>query len=300
MPHQIMTANAARSNAKAVYYPAANGGLRLARVQVFSSPRFTPEGWEAIAPQRGKSDWERALEEGRRARLAELETDEERKAREDAALQRATRRARRNAFDLIMCNHDLDAFLTFTYSPDKVDDKAAYDECYLYLKTWLSNGVQRRGLKYIVIPELTKKGDIHFHALCNASALRLVEARNAKTGRLVKHHGDQVYNVKDWKRGFTTAQLIRTREGATDSREAVAKYMFKYMTKELGAKIGGRYYLHGGKLVAPTVAYGDGATQFMTADEAAQADFFEIDLPNGGGKYWEYNFLKPRVSENRK
>lgn len=291
-----MSIEASKSNARAVYYPQPDGSMRLARVQVFSSPRFRSDGWEDVKPKR--SAWEEALEEGKRMRKGKTAAKPEDRTEDD--LLRATRRARRNAFDLIMCNYDLDAFVTFTYSPEAVEDKKAYEECYKYLRIWLSNGVQRDCLKYIVIPELTKKGDIHFHALCNQAALKLEAARNPHNGRLIKHHGDQVYNVTNWKRGFTTAQLICDREGATNSREAVAKYMFKYMTKEIGAKIGGRYYLHGGDLKKPVLAYGDGASQFITDEEAAIADVYSVALPHGGGNYTEYNFLAPRVSENRK
>lgn len=144
-------------------------------------------------------------------------------------VERATRRARKNAFDMIMCNHDLDTFATFTYSPDAVDDKASYDECYKYLNTWLSNRVQRRGLMYVCVPERTKRGDIHFHAIMNSSALNLEAAYSPKTGRQLTHHGNPLYNVTDWKRGFTSAELIHQRADGENEREAVSKYIFKYM-----------------------------------------------------------------------
>lgn len=270
--------SALRSNARATYYPQPDGSMKLARVQVFSVPKFKPEGWEVVNGDAAKPDV-----------VDVAPTPEEAFAhpKERADLLRAVRRARRNAFDIIMCNGDLDAFATLTYSPDAVADKTSYEECYGYLRTWLSNGVQRRDLKYLCVPELTKAGDIHFHAIANGVALKLDEARSAKTGRLLKHNGDQVYNLRDWHRGFSTAQLIRRRNDDDDPRLAVSKYIFKYMGKNLGAKIGGRYVLTGGKLAHPLFAYGDGVEQFATQ---AETDSYTVELPDGT-KYWEYDFL---------
>ena len=280
MPKFLLPENALLSNARATFYPMPDGSLKLARVQVFSTPRFRPDGWEAVNGEGAKStapDICPTADEGSEPR-----------DRTAADLLRAVRRARRNAFDIIMCNGDLDAFATLTYSPEKVDDKTDYAECYKYLRSWLSNGVQRRELKYLCVPELTKAGDIHFHAITNAAALKLEAARSPKSGRLLKHHGDQVYNLKDWHAGFSTAQLIRRRNDDDDPRLAVSKYIFKYMGKNLGAKVGGRYVLTGGKLAHPLYAYGDGVEQF--ADGGNMCDSYCIELPDNG-KYWEYDFL---------
>ncbi len=278
----LLPESALLHNARATFYPQPDGSLRLVRVQVFSTPKFRedPDGWERIddgddtdapdVPDVGEAVEEHAPATGGTA----------------GTLQ-AARRARRRAFDLIQCNHDLDSFATFTYAPDAVGDKSDYSECYPRLKNWLSNGVQRRGLKYICVPELTKAGDVHFHAIANSAALNLEKARNPKNGRLIKHHGDQVYNVTDWRAGFSTAQLIRQRGDDADPRDAVAKYISKYMTKNLGAKIGGRHILVGGDLVRPVYAYGDGVEQFASASDLASWGKWETELPNGA-RYWEY------------
>lgn len=277
----LLSENALLHNARATYYPQPDGSLKLARVQVFSTPKFRPEGWETVNAD--KSD---ACED-----VPPMPDEAPPQDNAAAHLQRAARRARRMAFDLIMCNGDLDAFTTLTYSPDNVNDKASYDECYPYLRNWLSNGVQRRDLRYICVPELTKKGDIHFHAICNADALKMEAARNPKSGQLIRHNGDRVYNLTDWRAGFSTAQLVRQRSDSDDPREAVAKYIFKYMGKNFGAKIGGRYVLKGGKLLHPLFAYGDGVEQFVNA--SPPSDEWSVELPDGG-KYWEYNFLRKK------
>jgi hypothetical protein len=117
--------------------------------------------------------------------------------------------------------------------------------------------------------------------------LKLTEARHPETGRLIKQHGDQVYNVENWTCGFSTAQIIKQRADGEDERLAVSKYIFKYMGKNLGAKIGGRYVLSGGELAEPIIVCGDGVWDFT--DQPAK-DCYTLEL-EGAGKYWEYDFL---------
>ena len=69
--------------------------------------------------------------------------------------------------------------------------------------------------------------------------------------------------------------------------------MFKYMTKNLGARIGGRYALHGGRLAAPVVVLGDGVSEF--APTGATPKSWSVDLPQGG-TYTEYDFSEFRKS----
>ena len=162
--------------------------------------------------------------------------------------RRAVNRAKVRAFDFIMCNPDLDAFATLTLDGDRIE-RTSYPEIYGRLRGWLSNRVQRRGLKYILCPEYHDDGQsIHFHMLANSGSLDLIGARTPG-GFPARRKGKPVYNIADWDLGFSTAQLIPP----TDGREAVAKYIFKYMGKQTGARIGGRYFLHGGDLAAPVV-----------------------------------------------
>lgn len=263
--------------------------MRLARIHAFDKPVFNPAS--AVAEKVKKS-------RGKQLSIDDLDEDSDITATPDAAnITRAVRRTRRNAFDLIMCNPALDAFVTLTYSPEKVGDKADYDECYRYLRAWLSNGVQRRGLLYVCVPELTKRGDVHFHAIANSAALRMERARNAKTGRPLSHRGDPVYNLTDWGAGFSTVQMIRRRNDGDDERAAVAKYMFKYMTKNFGAKVGGRYMLHGGALAVPHVEYADSVHDLAYCAELEKAAVFSKEIGEGESArfYTEYDFLHGQV-----
>lgn len=194
--------------------------------------------------------------------------------------RRAVNRAKVRAFDLIMCNPDLLAFVTLTCDGAKVD-RTDYNAVYKYLKVWLSNRVTRRGLRYILCPEYHKDGEaIHFHMLCNVSAMRFVASRTA-AGLVRTRKGKPVYNVKDWELGYSTMQIC----SRDDPREAVAKYIFKYMGKAAGQKIGGRYFLHGGRLAEPYYVYADELTQF---EEPRQPTFTVEVNPCAGLTYTKH------------
>lgn len=281
--------------AKAVYYPdPETGALTLARVHQFDKPIYTeydgskpPKKARAVADQ---NDIENDIDDvGEEAMAGEPDP---------ANVRRAARRARRLAFDLIMCNPCLDTFVTLTYDPEKVVDRADHADVYGYLKTWLSNSVQRRDMRYVCVPERHIKGGIHWHMICNHAAVPLERARSAHSGRVMSRHGDPLYNVTNWSRGFSTAQLIRQRHDGEDQRAAVAKYMFKYMTKNFGAKVGGRYMLHGGALVRPVEVYGMGVEEF---GDPTSANLWEKEVMKGETNlvYREYDFLHGLVKADQ-
>ena len=261
---------------KATYSPDGGGGLKLARVEAFDSARFNAEPPPPARPKAGAQQRQRDPAEDALASEAMRKPDD---------VRRAVRRVRQKVYDLIQCNPDLDAFVTFTYSPEVVQ-KDDYADCYPYLKNWLSNAVQRRGLRYICVPELTQKGDVHFHAICNWDALRVTEAINPHSGDIVRHRGDIVYNLVDWHAGFSTVQRIRARNAEDDVRTAVARYMWKYMGKNLGAKVGGRYALIGGEMVKPVNLFGEYPEEFAGGD-LPEPYRVEIDSV---GVYRKYEF----------
>lgn len=146
---------------------------------------------------------------------------------------RAAARARRQVFELCDCN-DFDLFFTLTLSPEKID-RYDYKAAVERLRVYLSNRVQRKGLRYVAVPELHQDGAIHFHGLCNSEAVRLTDSGRKWKGRIV-------YNL-DWSVGFSTGVKL------VGEYQAVCKYIVKYVTKQAeGGTIGGRYYYHGGAL----------------------------------------------------
>lgn len=169
-------------------------------------------------------------------------------------------RARQQCYDYLMCNPDLNTFCTFTVNPEE-HNSHNYSQVVEYLSTWLANRVRRNGLKYILVPERHQSGAIHFHGIANDTGLRLVSSGLWKVGKWKlpwedirpskRNEAQEIFNVRDLKLGFSTALII---EGE-NAQEKVSKYIWKYMTKQGGQKIGGRFYLHGGDLQAPRLVY---------------------------------------------
>lgn len=271
--------NLTRFQVRAKYIPQADGTWKLALVQSFSVPTFRPAGWES---QEKKSNKVGVF-------LEEPDEVDDIEGGNLADVERATRRAKINAFDIILCNPCLDTFATFTYKPDDELDKSSYEECYKKLGVWLSNRVQRSGLMYVIVPERHKSGDIHFHGIMNSSALKLDRAISPK-GRPLSRNGKPIYNLQDWKLGFSTAQVIG---GSECDREAVAKYIFKYMGKQVGQKIGGRYCLIGGQnIVRPRYVYGDSVDEFLGEHVCEQACKYDREVKIGDQlEYREYSFI---------
>lgn len=267
----------ARHKVRAKYIPQPDGSLRLVSIQASTLPVFLPSGFEVRKSDKRDFDWN-------------FDKVDASTADQKENVKRASRRAKIRAMDFILCNPDLDAFTTFTFDPKGTNRENWEDVYQRKLRGWLSNRVQRQGLKYIVVPEYHKDGNaIHFHAVMNAAALDLIEARYADSGRLVKKRraGEvkQLYNLQDWPKGWSTVELV-TGQGSTDK---VAKYIFKYMGKQLGQRIGGRYFLHGGQLASPVYRYGEEIDQFLSPD-LTETNRFSVDVTDNI-TYTEVSFL---------
>ena len=279
---------------RAKYYKTPDGAMKLAKIQQLSFPSFRLPGFEEVK-QRGNPELDALLEEleaeaaAKSSAISELYDEGASIETEEAKLPawKNLHRAKMNAFDKILCNPDLDTFATFTISPEHVRDRASWDDVYHRLRDWLSNRVKRRGLKYVICPERHKLGGIHFHAIMNSSALKLTPATNAHTGAPLVHNGQPLYNVADFNFGFTSAELIQS---ATLDREKVAKYIFKYMGKQNGEKIGGRFFLHGGDLQKPFCCYGDSDEEFF-ADASNRPTYQTENEVLPGVTYWEWDYI---------
>lgn len=260
------------SNARIKYYP---DGSR--EILVCSKPIFRASGWE---DREGKRS-------GHKARPAVVQGD----------IARAVRRARAQVRDLALCN-PMSYFVTLTLDGDRVDryDMAAITR---KLNAWLSNQVQRRGLKYVLVPEHHRDGAIHFHGFFNA-ALDVVDSgtitqhggkprkprSKAQRAQWLADGGHVVYNMPGWTLGFTTAIELY---GDYDS---AVGYVCKYIGKETDpqaqgealeptGKVGGRWYYSGGDLRRPEVGYAD--LDFW--DAAAQPGAYQFQVPEAGAAF---------------
>lgn len=113
-------------------------------------------------------------------------------------------------------------FVTFTFNRQKIDS-SNYALLSDKVSKWLNNLRSRYApdLKYLLVPELHKDGiHYHFHALiANTGNIDFIDSG-------VKHNGNIIYNIGNWKFGFTTASKV------IDSARA-SSYITKYITKDL-------------------------------------------------------------------
>lgn len=164
--------------------------------------------------------------------------------------------------------NDFTHFVTLTIDPNRYDS-LDFEVAKKMLLNWLKKRRAQFGkFDYIFIPEMHKSGRVHFHGvLGNVEAFTFVEAINPKTKKSVVRNGRQVYNLKNWKYGFSDCELIV-------SKEKTASYITKYITKELltnSSMFGKKRYFPSRGLKTPTVS-------FETFDDNTYSEF----TPNYG------------------
>ena len=130
------------------------------------------------------------------------------------------------------CNWEY--FITLTYSPDMIENRYDFSLCMKKCSRWIRNCQNRKAkeLLYLLVPEQHKDGAWHIHGLlCNTTGLTFTDSGKRYDGKIV-------YNLDDWKLGFSTATKV------TDTYK-VSNYITKYITKYLCAVTPGkqRYFV---------------------------------------------------------
>ena len=129
---------------------------------------------------------------------------------------------------------DWEYFITLTYSPDKIENRYDYSLCMKKVHNWVDNCRRRKAneLLFLLVPEQHKDGAWHIHGLlCNTTGFTFTDSGKRYDGKIV-------YNLDDWKLGFSTATKV------TDTYK-VSNYITKYITKDLCAITPGkqRYFV---------------------------------------------------------
>lgn len=162
-------------------------------------------------------------------------------------------RAKKKVFDIAAMN-DFEYFVTLTFDAKKIDRYSVTD-VKRKLLNWLKNLVTRCGLKYLLIPERHKDGAIHLHGLVSGN-ITLSDSETVRAPSFTKpvristalKHGislDEcmtIYNLPQWSLGYSMAYA--TYGDITNC----AKYITKYITKDID-KIFGNFYYAGGDII---------------------------------------------------
>ena len=286
-------------NGRVKYYPDRDGNLLIGQVDTFSHGGFRRRGYERDTLRVWVSDrvyvHDPTLDVTTYNPLTgqdvtrwgyTVTNDSPTRAYNLDGSAKGRSRARGKLYDLVRCNWDLNCMFTLTFDADKID-RTSYDDIIKALNGWFANRVRRNGLKYVAVPEYHADGEaVHFHGLCNFDALSTIYSGK-------RHKGRKVYNITDFPYGFTVVKRIT--DGDSD-RQRVAAYVCKYITKG-NAKVGGRYFLHGGQLGKPTTVLrelsDDDVTQLVAATDCAQ---WSCQTPMG--TYTRYTIKSPKKPEN--
>lgn len=169
-------------------------------------------------------------------KIQRVYTVEDEIAEEKKKLDNLSRSFRRTRSALYMYARQCvwDYFITLTYSPDKIENRYDFSLCMKKVHKWIDNCKQRKAkeLLYLLVPEQHKDGAWHIHGLlCNTTGLTFTDSGKRYDGKIV-------YNLDDWKLGFSTATEV------TDTYK-VSNYITKYITKDLCAVTPGkqRYFV---------------------------------------------------------
>ena len=211
-----------------------------------SSAIFIDKGWE---------------ESGRKKPDKKEKTDKKRDGKAED-LERARRRACANVRRISLAT-GFKYFVTLTFDPARVDslDPAAVVKA---MSIWCDNQVRRKGLTYVLVPELHKSGRVHFHGFFNdalpvvdSGTMKLPGEKRPRKPRTKKERAEWlaagaqiVYNMPNWTYGFTTALEL------TGSYHAAVAYVCKYIGKDV-EKIAGRWYYSGGNVQKPVEKFVD-------------------------------------------
>jgi putative uncharacterized protein (fragment) len=150
-------------------------------------------------------------------------------------------RSRKLVIDLAYENQKIwKSFLTLTFS-ENIKDIDYANKCF---NCWLTSIRQSFvDFAYLCVPEFQKRGAVHYHLLTNLDV--------GSDLLPVQNHKKNMYDVKYWSYGFTSAFDLRL----ADDRFNVSLYVCKYLYKDIDSRLFGRKkILHSRNLNLPKVA----------------------------------------------
>lgn len=178
-------------------------------------------------------------------------------------------------YDLAKSNY-WDWFVTLTFDPQLVDS-TNYDTVVACIKKFIDRNRKTLApdLVYLLVPEFhADKEKFHFHGLfADVGYMQFVESG------LSDHSGNMIYNIYDWKYGFSTATKIQ------DSKK-VSGYITKYITKECMIHTKNkRRYLSSKNIKRPQVSKINSPVDLMDIIETYQPDYISsVSVPQAHNK----------------
>lgn len=186
----------------------------------------------------------------------------------DRKLEKYLKKVKTNIIDLAFNYDKWEFFITLTFNDKEIGDYS-HENVIKCLSKWINNQKhQNRDFTYLLVPEFHKSGRLHFHGLvAHVPKWEFEEGRSAKTGRLLKVNGLQIYNLKNYKLGYTTISKIQ-------SQEKVSNYISKYATKDLIKIKNKKRYWYSRNLQKPKLEYFCIDTNLKEYIEGSNIDYY--------------------------
>lgn len=182
------------------------------------------------------------------------------------------KRAKQMVYDLARSN-EWEYFITLTLGGGV--DRFDYEACCDFLAVYTRH-LRYLGCRWLIVPEQHENGAWHFHGLL-AGPVKAVRATNAHTGQpLIDKAGREVYNLTDYKAGFTTAVKL-------DGSPKVATYLTKYYTKDMQIPKGKKRYWASRNLARPQFFYDE--IYGSTFDEIMADARYRKDIQGPYGRF---------------
>ena len=169
------------------------------------------------------------------------------------------KKVKENIINLAFNYSKWEYFITLTFD-FRSRGEYSHEKAIDLLTKWLDNQKhQNKNMIYLLVPEFHKSGRLHFHGLiANVPNWKFEKARTP-SGRLIKKNGLQIYNLLNYKLGFTTISEIQ-------DQEKVSNYISKYATKELITIKHKKRYWYSRNLEKPKIEY-DYLWEALTLEE---------------------------------
>ena len=182
-----------------------------------------------------------------------------------------------------------DYFITLTFD-DNIINGYDYESSKKALIKWLNNQKhQNKDMEYVIVPEYHKSKRFHFHGVVRNVEKWSLSPAVSKKGRAIYKNGVRIYNLDNYKYGYTTISKIR-------NAEAVSVYTSKYITKEFIDIPNAKKYWASKTLEKPKIEYAqltEDGLKFYIDNDKIKRDEYRKETDN----YTSY-YVKLRTSYN--
>ena len=104
-------------------------------------------------------------------------------------------------------------FITLTFDSNNIinfPNGYSHDRAIQLLVSWLNNQRHKnKGMRYIIVSEFHKNGNLHFHGLFSHVNWTITPAINPHNNKYIYDNDTQIFNLEDYDLGFTTISEIK-------------------------------------------------------------------------------------------